>query len=240
MKKKISFEKDITFKTKIGELTSISLDDDLTLKGENSVVGSFYIGGTYKMLKDQTSEEEYSYKIPCEITISDEYDTYDSTIDIEDFTYEVINDEILRIKIEVAINNLERKEKEETENIKEAVITDDLRETNNKNIKEEKDEIGELIEKINKNERCIEEENIEIIDKLPEVNKKTQSLEEVKNKLKNKEESYLTYSVYIYKEEDSIEKILEKYKISIDELKDYNNLEEITIGSKLLIPSFND
>ena len=110
MRQTIPFKKDITFKTKIGELTAISLDNDLTLKGEDLIVGNFYISGTYKMLETSTIEEEYSYKIPCEIAISDEYDTYDATIDIDDFYYEIINDEILRVNIVVVINNLERKE----------------------------------------------------------------------------------------------------------------------------------
>ena len=71
MRQTIPFKKDITFKTKIGELTSISLENDLTLKGEDLVVGNFYINGTYKMIEVSTKEEEYSYKIPCEIAISE-------------------------------------------------------------------------------------------------------------------------------------------------------------------------
>ena len=110
MKQTIPFKKDITFKTKIGELTAISLDNDLTLKGEDLIVGNFYISGNYKMLEGSISEEEYSYKIPCEIAISDEYDTYDATIDIDDFYYEIINDEILRVNITVILDNLEKKE----------------------------------------------------------------------------------------------------------------------------------
>ena len=110
MKQTIPFKKDITFKTKIGELTAIALDNDLTLKGEDLIVGNFYISGTYKMLETSAIEEEYSYKIPCEIAIASEYDTYNATIDIDDFYYEIINDEILRINIVVVINNLERKE----------------------------------------------------------------------------------------------------------------------------------
>ena len=109
MKQTIPFKKDITFKTKIGELTAISLDNDLTLKGEDLIVGNFYISGNYKMLEGSISEEEYSYKIPCEIAISDEYDTYDATIDIDDFYYEIINDEILRVNITVILDNLDKK-----------------------------------------------------------------------------------------------------------------------------------
>lgn len=213
MKKTIAFEKDITFKTKIDEITSISLDNDLTLKGENSIVGNFYITGTYKMLSTSTMEEEYSYKIPCEIAISDEYDTYDSNIDIDDFTYEIINDEILRVNIEVVINNLERKEE-----IEENIFNEE----------ERKEEIKNLIEEINNNE--LKEE----------IEEDRPSFIEVKEKMKEEKDNYLTYSVYIYKDGDTIDKILEKYNITKTELEDYNDLEDLKVGSKLVIPSYND
>ena len=106
----VPFTKDITFKTKIGEITSISLDHDLKLKQEDLITGNFYLKGTYKMLETSTIEEEYSYKIPCEIAISDEYDTFDAEIDIDDFSYEIVDDEILRVNIVVSIDNLIKKE----------------------------------------------------------------------------------------------------------------------------------
>ena len=94
MKQTIPFTKDITFKTKIGEITAISLDNDLMLKGEDLISGNFYISGNYKMLETSTIEETYNYKIPCEIAISDDYDTYDDSSDYDtyeedyDYTYE--------------------------------------------------------------------------------------------------------------------------------------------------------
>ena len=124
MKQIIPFEKDILFKTKIGELTSISLDNDLILKGEDIVTGNFYIKGTYKMISSSTNEEEYSYKIPCEIQISDIYDTYDCTIDIDDFSYEIKNDDTLCVKISVLLDNLIKKELEVTEERKEEELID--------------------------------------------------------------------------------------------------------------------
>ncbi len=209
MKQTIPFTKDITFKTKIGEITSISLDNDLMLKGEDLISGNFYISGSYKMLETSTIMEEYSYKIPCEIGISEEYDTFDASIDIDDFYYEIIDDEILRINIVVAIDNLKKKEIEEK--IEEKVL-------------EDKDETEFLDEN-----RCIEEE----IDK-PNI-----SFLEVKEKVKKETDNYLTYKVYIFKDGDSIESILEKYKITKDDLESYNNLEDIAPGVKLVIPSIN-
>ena len=209
MKKTIPFTKDITFKTKIGEITSISLDNDLMLKGEDLISGNFYISGSYKMLETSTILEEYSYKIPCEIGISEEYDTFDSSIDIDDFYYEIIDDEILRINIVVAIDNLKKKEKEEKREEK---------------VLEDKDETELLDEN-----RCIEEE----------IEKPNISFLEVKEKVKKETDNYLTYKVYIFKDGDSIEDLLEKYKITKEDLENYNNLEDIVPGVKLVIPSIN-
>lgn len=232
MRQTIPFKKDITFKTKIGELTAISLDNDLTLKGEDLIVGNFYISGTYKMLETSTIEEEYSYKIPCEIAISDEYDTYDATIDIDDFYYEIINDEILRVNIVVVINNLERKEEvleeknEEVDDLDEDILEDT---TDDRSINS--DTNFNMEEAIS---------DTKIIDEIPEIERDTSSFLEVKEKVKHEKDTYLTYRVYIFKEEDTIEGVLEKYNIIKEQLEDYNNLDEITAGTKLVIPSFND
>lgn len=226
MRQTIPFKKDITFKTKIGELTAIALDNDLTLKGEDLIVGNFYISGTYKMLETSTIEEEYSYKIPCEIAINEEYDTYNATIDIDDFYYEIINDEILRINIVVVINNLERKEIVEDE--EEELETDD-----------------EIIEELSKKENRevlekLEEEEVNILDEIPEIPRESKSFLEVKEEVKNQKDTYLTYRVYMVKDDDTLEQILEKYEITKEQLADYNNLEEFAPGVKLVIPSFND
>lgn len=226
MRQTIPFKKDITFKTKIGELTAIALDNDLTLKGEDLIVGNFYISGTYKMLETSQLEEEYSYKIPCEIAINEEYDTYNATIDIDDFYYEIINDEILRINIVVVINNLERKEIVEDEE-EELETDDELTEEPSK--KEDREVLEEL-----------EEEEVNILDEIPEIPRESKSFLEVKEEVKNQKDTYLTYRVYMVKDDDTLEQILEKYEITKEQLADYNNLEEFAPGVKLVIPSFND
>ena len=77
-----------------------------------------------------------------------------------------------------------------------------------------------------------------VIDKMD--GDRAMSFYEVKENVKKQTDTYLTYKVYIFKEEDTIENILEKYNITKEQLSDYNNLEEIVAGSKLVIPSFND
>lgn len=196
MKQTIPFEKNITFKSKIAEIVSISLDNDLMLKGEDLISGSFFINGTYKAFDTSTVEEKYSYKIPCEISISDEYDTFDSTVDIDDFYYEVIDEDTLYVKIVVSIDNLKKKE--------------------------------------------VEKEELETLDRCYEEEPKTISFIEAKEKIKEENDTFLTYKVYVFKDNDSIDGIIEKYNITKEDLEDYNDLDNIKIGSKIVIPSFND
>lgn len=220
MKQIIPFEKDILFKTKIGELTSISLDNDLILKGEDIVTGNFYIKGTYKMISSSTNEEEYSYKIPCEIQINNAYDTYDCTIDIDDFSYEIKNDDTLCVKISVLLDNLVKKEFEERKEEEVIDVTESLP------IKEEKQE-----QEQKPKELVIDDRDTLSIDVLDDFKSDI---------ISDSEEKYLTYKVYIVMEEDTIEKICAKYKVSVDQIKDYNDFDNLTTGLKLLIPNSND
>ena len=202
MRQTVPFEKDITFKTTIGEITSISLENDLMFKEKDLITGNFYIEGSYKMIKTSTEEFDYNYKIPCEIAISDDYDTDNASIDIDDFKYE-INKDILKVNITVAIDNLEKKEEVE--------LLNPLKE---------------------------EEINIEKLE-VPTLDERSDNISflETKEKLKTESDDYLTYKVYVYKETDTIESVLEKYNITIDDLSDYNDLENLHTGVKLVIPT---
>ena len=243
MKQIIPFEKDILFKTKIGELTSISLDNDLILKGEDLIIGNFYIKGTYKMLSSSTSEEEYSYKIPCEIQISDEYDTYDCNIDIDDFTYEIENDDTLYVKISVSIDNLVKKEtlKDITEQLetREELPTENSTPLVERIVPETPKEIKtteELKEEINEQQE--QQRDIpEVVDERENISP-INVINDIKSDIiKETEERYLTYKVYIVTEEDTIETITEKYSVTKEQIKDYNEFDNLQAGLKLVIPS---
>ena len=51
------------------------------------------------------------------------------------------------------------------------------------------------------------------------------------------EEQYVTYRVYKVTDSDTIDSILTKYNLTKEQLSDYNNIENITPGSKLIIPT---
>ena len=48
---------------------------------------------------------------------------------------------------------------------------------------------------------------------------------------------YLTYKIYIVKENDTIESIISKYSVSKELLDSYNDLSDIKLGDKIIIPT---
>lgn len=135
-------------------------------------------------------------------------------IDIDDFYYELINDNVLSVHIDVAIDKLEEKKEE----IKE------------ENIMEEK----ELV----RTELPLEEEPV-VEEKNPIEEKRCIEEEDIPNIFTNVEEkeSYKSYTVYIMRENDTIESIMDSYHVSKEELEIYNDLTEVKIGDKIIIPS---
>ena len=57
------------------------------------------------------------------------------------------------------------------------------------------------------------------------------------NQFSKDSEVYVTYNVFILRDGDSIDSIMEKYNISLDELKKYNDLSNLKIGDKIIIPN---
>ena len=219
MKQIIPFTKDITFKNTIGDLVSISLDNDLQLKGEDLITGNFYVKGKYKLTKASIQEEEYSYKIPCEIAISDDYDTFDATIDIDDFYYDIIDNEVLRINIDLVIDNLVKKEIKEKEEVSVRKEEQEVKE-----IKKENEKTDDLNIVFNYDEER---------DNTP-LNIITDTKKEVFNDVGN--DTYTTYIVYLVNETDTIDSICNKYKINKEKVYDYNDIKDIKCGMKLVLP----
>ena len=56
----------------------------------------------------------------------------------------------------------------------------------------------------------------------------------------NNENKYYTYKVYIVREGDTLETICSKYNVTPDDLKEYNNINEINVGDKIIIQQINE
>ena len=109
MKRTIPFTKTITFRTMIAEITDIEVSHTLELKENYEIEGDILVNGKYKMTDASQIEEEFNYKLPFMIELDSKYDTKNMEIVIGDFYFEIINEEDLKINVEIDINGLEEK-----------------------------------------------------------------------------------------------------------------------------------
>lgn len=237
MKQIIPFVKDISLAPKIYEVTSIALEHNLKMENSDSVVGSFTVSGKYRINDISINEEVFEENIPFDITLDSKYDASKVTIDIDDFYYEIINDEFLRVHIDVLVDNLVY-EKKEVEKPKEI-------------IKEEREEISTIINERNDD---LMNDNVILSDKkedtlIREEDAKTRKKDEeresditskIETGLFDKEEKYITYKVHIVRDTETIDEITTKYNVSKEELEKYNDLNNIVLGTKIIIPISNE
>ncbi|MDY6015261.1 MAG: LysM peptidoglycan-binding domain-containing protein [Bacilli bacterium] len=277
MKKLVPFTKEIEFKTMISKVTSISLEHTLRVEKDNLISGYFILEGTYKMTQASQIDEEFSYKIPVDIELDEKYDTSNITLDIDDFTYEVIDEEKMRLNITLCIDNIEEKEvvlpvedviedfdalELEDKNSgnresKNDEVLDDLFLDTSKKVPLEFDSKKEIVEEEseqnnNDNTTINNAESVETSNELiyenntsnNNTNNDTNKPQMVNNNVssifssfKDNIETYKTYSVYIMKEEDTIDVVLQKYGVTREELEEYNDMSDIKTGSKIIVPS---
>lgn len=249
MKQIISFEKEIAFKTMIGEVTSISLEHTLSFQGPSTISGDMIVSGTYKMTEASTLEEDFQYAIPVDIMLTKELEEDNRSITIHNFTYDIRNEDTLHLYIDVLVKGREVIELEEDE---EEVI-EPVREEQPKIDEEQKEDTTndnkELLTDIEVEESQKVIDNIINTDKKEEPVIKNDIQEEVKtttdtkvmnsifSAFANTEETYTTYSVYLLRENDSIENIIENYGVTREELSYYNDLDNLNVGSKIIIPT---
>ena len=212
MNKIIPFNKEIKFNGNIGEITSIALDDTLKFKDSYTIDGELIVRGCHKY---NDIEEEFSFPIPTGITVDNKYDTTKAKIAVDDFYYEIINDDTLKVKIDLILDDLFFKKEEIKPFIEEVEIDkDQLREESDSDSKEKEILNEKLTEEVNDND---------------------------KDDTENKEEKeYSIYRVYIITNDDTLEQILDKYHVTKEELSYYNDLDNFKPGVKLIIPSTNE
>lgn len=287
MKKIVPFNNVLTFNTDVCEITAISLEPDIVTT-EDIISGSFYISGEYKITDGDIKREKFNFELPFDIALGTNYDRGTLVVDIDDFRYEVIERNKLKVNIDLYIDGEIIKEQEKSyeetreHDIKKEDISIDLgkethqdepeeqvvRETPNYN--EEK--LPEFKSKDTKAENLIESESqekqesyeepqeieikkrLDLLDEMLTNNKEEIMKEENINIVNNNEnhqeetninifkgfdenENYVTYRVYRVLENDTLDKILEKYNITKEELAKYNNLDDIKTGDKLIIPA---
>ena len=251
MKQIIPFKKDLPFKTKVSDITSISLERKIEILDGGIVTGTFYITGDYKMNEGSINREKFSFDLPFDITLDPRYDVNSVKADIEDFYYDVINEDTLKVNIDLYIeaeylpdtsldNNIlteedksdnemndVQKEDEPAEEDRNIMMESKSDSKNDENIEIEKDK-EVTSEKINNDDATMNDSDIERNDVDDFANDLFSNLDNT--------ETYTTYYVYIVKEEDTIDKIISLYGVTKEDIENYNDITSIKPGDKVIIP----
>ena len=315
MRKVISFDKELEFKTMIGEITSISLDQDLSFQDDSTVSGELVVSGKYKLTAASRLEDDFLFHLPMEIVLTERLDSKTRNVTIEDFRYEVEDNDILLCHIDLLVEGVEiiddiesdssdsdirettgssaseivdsshdagiKSELSEEElrpveatdivtpiestfstpvvssqreepfmdvapvissNVSDKSIDVDVDISVNNNVTDTADTNTNVNTNTNINSSAIANSSstamIETVDtKDLKDQDESDGVGSLFSSFKDSDETFATYSVYIFRANDTIEMIMDKYQVTKEELESYNDLSSLTIGSKVIIPT---
>ena len=315
MRKVISFDKELEFKTMIGEITSISLDQDLSFQDDSTVSGELVVSGKYKLTAASRLEDDFLFHLPMEIVLTERLDSKTRNVTIEDFRYEVEDNDILLCHIDLLVEGVEIIDDIESDSsdsdirettgssaseiidsshdagIKSELSEEELRPVEATDIvtpiestfstpavsNQREESFMDIVPAISSNasdksidvdvDISVNNNVTDTADTNTNVNTNTNinssaianassnaMIETVDTKdlkdqdesdgvgslfssFKDSDETFATYSVYIFRANDTIEMIMDKYQVTKEELESYNDLSSLTIGSKVIIPT---
>ena len=228
-------ERDFLFKDSIFEITSISVEHDEDINGSN-LEGDFIISGDYRLHEISINKEDFSFKLPSTHEIRSNVNLDTVNLEITDFTYELNNNDELHVHIEYIVSG--------EQSLIEFADEKDLNEFLNKTDAEVVD--------LTEDEPRFKEVSKEEILNIPAEDSKKEEKEEPKEEIKeekqseistnniigsiNADETYVKYHVHTVMQNDTLEGILDKYKITLTDLKKYNTFEALEVNMKLVIP----
>lgn len=228
-------ERDFLFKDSIFEITSISVEHDEDINGSN-LEGDFIISGDYRLHEISINKEDFSFKLPFTHEIRSNINLDTVNLEITDFTYELNNNDELHVHIEYIVSG--------EQSLIEFADEKDLDAFLNKTDAEVVD--------LTEDEPRFKEVSKEEILNIPAEDSKKEEKEEPKEEIKedkpseistnniigsiNADETYVKYHVHTVMQNDTLEGILDKYKITLTDLKKYNTFEALEVNMKLVIP----
>ncbi len=225
----VPYTKEIQFKSRIFEICSISLEHEIN-PGDTEITGNFIISGEYKSHEVSVNKEEFNYKLPFHLEVTDTIDKNSIQFEITDFNYQVVNEDTLKVDIEFQVS---------------ATTIEPVRIEEREAISEIKKEVIEDIDDLFHEEEIVSapiEERIEVEEKEETPETIEERLEEeqaevVLDSAIEKEDEYMTYHIHIVSETDTLESLIATYETDIDTLKEYNQMDSLNIGDKIIIPS---
>lgn len=257
MKENKHIEKELLFKNNVKDITSISLDSNYKVEGQK-VVGNFIIEGEYKIHEVSINKEKFDFKIPFSYELNNDIDTKTIKVDITNFIYDYKKDELI-VNIDYEITGDKKSillfdDEESLDEFlsKREVEVIDIRDTSKEeNKKEEKDENKDRksIDKIEEKEIIDSKKELSLEDTREEPNNDNINIIEEKdrdkietdsiiNSINNNNDNFVTYKIYKIHENETLESIVIKYHTTIDDLKEYNDLNNLNIGDKIIIPNY--
>lgn len=227
-------ERDFLFKDSIFEITSISVEHDEDINGSN-LEGDFIISGDYRLHEISINKEDFSFKLPFTHEIRSNVNLDTVNLEITDFTYELNNNDELHVHIEYIVSG--------EQSLIEFADEKDLNEFLNKTDAE----VVDLTEDEPRFKEISKEETLDIpveVKKEEKEESKKEIKEEKQSKIStnniigsiNADETYVKYHVHTVMQNDTLEGILDKYKITLTDLKKYNTFEALEVNMKLVIP----
>ena len=230
---------------------------------ESSISGELVISGKYKLTAASRLEEDFIFHLPIEIVLTEKLEEATRKVTIEDFRYDIQEDDTLDCHVELLIEGVEIidvDEEEDTNDDRECVV-DELTmeqliedEDKSKNLVVEEntskrecdnDMVDNIINssedleanELNNDSLPVEKESVSEVISTTEVSENSVEVGSLFSSFKESDETFATYSVYIFRQNDTIEAVMDKYQVTKEELENYNDLSSLTIGSKLIIPT---
>ena len=155
MKNIIPFTKEITFDNKISEITSISLEETYDFTSD-SIDGEFKVFGDYKTHELSVNKESFEYKLPFSVDLTEKINTDTLNFEITDFSYDILNDNILKVNIEFKIEAEELEEKKDT-------LEEALEVLENDRVEDERVDNNTILDNINENDNEFTTYHIHIV-----------------------------------------------------------------------------
>ena len=232
MKQVIPFVKEIAFDTNIANMVSISLEHEDYIDGAE-INGEFIVYGEYKASNDTTEVLSFKEVIPFNLLIPDNLIHDTVNVDIDDFTYEILNNNTIKVCIDLYLMGEEIviRDKDDVRNLKDIYEIEDVKDEDIVDVDMEDINIG-------KGNVSVDDGNVENninVENNVEVNNTTNNIE-INNTEVNEVGEYIIYHIHIVKEGETLEHIVNQYDTNIEIVKEYNDVSKLSVGDKLIIP----
>ena len=139
MKKIIPFNNVLSFSTDVCEITAISLEHKVDI-GDDAISGTFNISGEYKITDGQLEREKFSFELPFDIALGNNYDRSTLVVDIDDFRYEIVDRNKLKVNIDLYIDGevipvvMEEDRKDNVDDMKDDLVIHNSQKEDNEEI----------------------------------------------------------------------------------------------------------